>query len=168
MNLYIGCPIWSFKGWVGNFYPKGTKPSEFLHEYARRLTRQFSSMILSGHSLDLETGAVKFHFDREIPIQRTLALLKATEKFLFFDSKKFTGEGEVGYSLRALLSTCHSVIIYTVSSPRRDEMKAAFDGLAADLLTDTSEESDSPQQKSLRLTIVYEEVTTPCKLSPAK
>jgi uncharacterized protein YecE (DUF72 family) len=38
MNLYIGCPIWSFKGWVGNFYPKGTKASEFLHEYARRLT----------------------------------------------------------------------------------------------------------------------------------
>jgi uncharacterized protein YecE (DUF72 family) len=38
MQLYLGCPIWSFKGWVGNFYPAGTKPSDFLHEYARRLT----------------------------------------------------------------------------------------------------------------------------------
>ena len=38
MNLYLGCPIWSFKGWVGNFYPERTNPSEFLHEYARRLT----------------------------------------------------------------------------------------------------------------------------------
>ncbi|MFO7586361.1 MAG: DUF72 domain-containing protein [Anaerolineales bacterium] len=38
MKLYVGCPIWSFKGWVGNFYPSGTKPSEFLREYARRLT----------------------------------------------------------------------------------------------------------------------------------
>jgi len=38
MNLYVGCPIWSFKGWVGNFYPKGTKPADFLYEYARRLT----------------------------------------------------------------------------------------------------------------------------------
>lgn len=38
MNLYLGCPIWSFKGWVGNFYPEGTKPSDFLREYARRLT----------------------------------------------------------------------------------------------------------------------------------
>jgi uncharacterized protein YecE (DUF72 family) len=38
MNLYIGCPIWSFKGWVGNFYPKGAKSSEFLTEYARRVT----------------------------------------------------------------------------------------------------------------------------------
>lgn len=38
MNLYLGCPIWSFKGWVGNFYPKGTKSSEYLREYAQRLT----------------------------------------------------------------------------------------------------------------------------------
>ena len=38
MNLYLGCPIWSFKGWVGNFYPKGTKPSDYLREYAKRLT----------------------------------------------------------------------------------------------------------------------------------
>ena len=36
--MYIGCPIWSFKGWVGNFYPKGTKPADFLFQYARRLT----------------------------------------------------------------------------------------------------------------------------------
>jgi uncharacterized protein YecE (DUF72 family) len=38
MNLYLGCPVWSFKGWVGNFYPKGTKSTDFLREYARRLT----------------------------------------------------------------------------------------------------------------------------------
>ncbi len=38
MSFFIGCPIWSFKGWVGNFYPEGTKPSEFLREYTRRLT----------------------------------------------------------------------------------------------------------------------------------
>lgn len=36
--FYVGCPIWSFKGWVGNFYPKGAKPAEFLFHYARRLT----------------------------------------------------------------------------------------------------------------------------------
>lgn len=37
MSLYLGCPVWSFKGWVGNFYPKGTKPNQFLSEYAKRL-----------------------------------------------------------------------------------------------------------------------------------
>ena len=38
MRFYIGCPIWSFKSWVGNFYPEGTKPAEFLREYSQRLT----------------------------------------------------------------------------------------------------------------------------------
>src|SRR5690348_12482050 len=38
MSIYLGCPIWSFKGWVGNFYPKGTKSGDFLREYASRLT----------------------------------------------------------------------------------------------------------------------------------
>ena len=38
MNLFVGCPIWSFRGWVGNFYPKGTKPSQYLREYSKRLT----------------------------------------------------------------------------------------------------------------------------------
>jgi uncharacterized protein YecE (DUF72 family) len=38
MAFHVGCPVWSFKGWVGNFYPKGTKPSEFLREYAKRVT----------------------------------------------------------------------------------------------------------------------------------
>lgn len=38
MALFLGCPVWSFKGWVGNFYPKGTKSADFLCEYARRLT----------------------------------------------------------------------------------------------------------------------------------
>ena len=35
--LYLGCPVWSFKGWVGNFYPSGTKSSDFLREYAKRV-----------------------------------------------------------------------------------------------------------------------------------
>jgi uncharacterized protein YecE (DUF72 family) len=38
MSIYLGCPVWSFKGWVGNFYPQGTKSTDFLREYASRLT----------------------------------------------------------------------------------------------------------------------------------
>ena len=37
MNLFLGCPIWAYKGWVGDFFPKGTKSADFLREYARRL-----------------------------------------------------------------------------------------------------------------------------------
>lgn len=125
--------------------------------YAKGITRQFSYVILSGHSFDLRTGHVKFHFDREIPIQRTCALLKATEKFLFFDSGKFMGEGEVGYSLRDLLSTSNAVVIYTVSSSRSDEIKAAFHRLSGDLLTEAASETDFKEPKSLRLTIVGRE-----------
>jgi uncharacterized protein YecE (DUF72 family) len=37
MELYIGCPIWANKSWVGSFYPEGTKPSEYLPVYAQQL-----------------------------------------------------------------------------------------------------------------------------------
>src|SRR4030065_539728 len=38
MKLYLGCPIWANKDWVGSFFPEGTKSKDFLREYARRLT----------------------------------------------------------------------------------------------------------------------------------
>jgi len=36
--FYIGCPMWGYKEWVGNFLPKHTPPSDFLQLYSRRLT----------------------------------------------------------------------------------------------------------------------------------
>jgi uncharacterized protein YecE (DUF72 family) len=35
--LFLGCPMWSLKGWAGPFLPSGTKPRDFLREYSRRL-----------------------------------------------------------------------------------------------------------------------------------
>lgn len=32
-KVYIGCPRWGVKEWVGKLYPKGTKDSHFLDEY---------------------------------------------------------------------------------------------------------------------------------------
>lgn len=37
-KLFLGGPIWAYKGWLGSFFPPGTKPRDFLREYARRLT----------------------------------------------------------------------------------------------------------------------------------
>lgn len=131
--------------------------------YADGLTRQFSYLILSGHSFDLRTGEVRFLFDRELPIQRSLALQRATEKFLFFDSTKFRGEGVVGYSVRDLLKTCKAVVIYTVwskgtaASPGTTEIKAAFDQLSAHLLAPAPEGAEPTETHSLRLTIVGRE-----------
>ena len=31
---YLGCPVWSFKGWVGNLFSAGAKPGEYLRQYA--------------------------------------------------------------------------------------------------------------------------------------
>jgi uncharacterized protein YecE (DUF72 family) len=38
MEIFIGCPVWSAKAWVGTFYPEGTKAAAYLREYTRRLT----------------------------------------------------------------------------------------------------------------------------------
>lgn len=37
MELFIGCPIWSEKGWVGSLYPEGTKSSDYLRIYSSQL-----------------------------------------------------------------------------------------------------------------------------------
>jgi len=38
MTYFTGSAIWGYTGWVGNFFPKGSKPADFLREYSRRLT----------------------------------------------------------------------------------------------------------------------------------
>lgn len=35
-KIYIGCPRWGVKEWVGKIYPKGTKDSLFLDEYIKQ------------------------------------------------------------------------------------------------------------------------------------
>lgn len=35
-NVYIGCPRWGVKEWVGKLYPKGAKDSHFLDEYVKQ------------------------------------------------------------------------------------------------------------------------------------
>ncbi|HCF25834.1 MAG TPA: DUF72 domain-containing protein, partial [Cyanobacteria bacterium UBA11049] len=38
MNFRIGCAVWSYKGWVGDLYPPGSRPTDFLHLYSQRFT----------------------------------------------------------------------------------------------------------------------------------
>jgi uncharacterized protein YecE (DUF72 family) len=37
-HLHLGTSSWTAKGWLGTFYPSGTKPADFLAHYARRYT----------------------------------------------------------------------------------------------------------------------------------
>lgn len=36
--FYIGCPMWGYKEWVGEFFPPRTPQGEFLRLYSQRLT----------------------------------------------------------------------------------------------------------------------------------
>ncbi len=38
MSLYLGCPMWGLKSWVGPFFPPKTKQAAFLSAYSRRLS----------------------------------------------------------------------------------------------------------------------------------
>jgi uncharacterized protein YecE (DUF72 family) len=38
MTFLIGCAVWAFKGWLGDFYPAGSRSSDFLSLYSRRFT----------------------------------------------------------------------------------------------------------------------------------
>jgi uncharacterized protein YecE (DUF72 family) len=42
-QIYIGCPIWTCKDWLGKLYPAGAKDKDFLHYY----TRQFNTIELN-------------------------------------------------------------------------------------------------------------------------
>jgi uncharacterized protein YecE (DUF72 family) len=35
-HLYIGCTGWGMKEWVGEVYPKGTKPADYLYHYGKQ------------------------------------------------------------------------------------------------------------------------------------
>ncbi|MEO7912925.1 MAG: DUF72 domain-containing protein, partial [Roseiflexaceae bacterium] len=37
-NFYIGCAVWGYKDWVGGLFPPGSKQTDFLSLYSRRLT----------------------------------------------------------------------------------------------------------------------------------
>lgn len=38
MAVYIGCPVWGYKEWIGSFFPDRTPASDFLRLYSQRLT----------------------------------------------------------------------------------------------------------------------------------
>jgi uncharacterized protein YecE (DUF72 family) len=37
-SFFLGCAIWSYPAWVGELFPRGSKPGDFLSLYSRRFT----------------------------------------------------------------------------------------------------------------------------------
>ncbi|MDX2099934.1 MAG: DUF72 domain-containing protein [Leptolyngbyaceae cyanobacterium bins.59] len=38
MQFFLGCAVWAYKGWLGDFYPAGSQSADFLQLYSQRLT----------------------------------------------------------------------------------------------------------------------------------
>lgn len=62
-KIYIGCPVWGDKDWVGKIYPTGTKPKEFLHYYAT----QFNSIELNGTHYNFPTEILIEKWKADVP-----------------------------------------------------------------------------------------------------
>ncbi|MEM7770334.1 MAG: DUF72 domain-containing protein [Cyanobacteria bacterium P01_A01_bin.37] len=37
-KFYLGCAVWAFKNWIGDLYPQGSRSTQFLNLYSKRLT----------------------------------------------------------------------------------------------------------------------------------
>ncbi|MEQ9668476.1 DUF72 domain-containing protein [Coleofasciculus sp. G2-EDA-02] len=37
MNFLLGCAVWAYKGWIGEFYPPKSQGGQLLHLYSQRL-----------------------------------------------------------------------------------------------------------------------------------
>lgn len=124
-------------------------------EFVTKFKRDFHYALLSAYSFDLATGDVKFHFPKEIALQRACASRWADHKFLFLQASKFQPEGETAYRLHDMLRTAHSVTVYTVHSARDEKIIAGFDKLAKKMKLEIgSPPDDALDFKLLRLQIV--------------
>ncbi|MDY6936658.1 MAG: DUF72 domain-containing protein [Cyanobacteriota bacterium] len=36
VRFKLGCAVWAYRGWMGDFYPNGSRSSDFLHLYSHR------------------------------------------------------------------------------------------------------------------------------------
>lgn len=62
-KVYIGCPIWAVRSWVGPLYPPGTPNSDYLKEYAKSFnTVEINSTFY--HLLDPKRLA---HWQSQVP-----------------------------------------------------------------------------------------------------
>ncbi|TAF63309.1 MAG: DUF72 domain-containing protein [Cytophagales bacterium] len=102
MQIYVGCPIWNHKAWIGHLYPKNAKEKDFLHHYSQ----QFNTIELNLTHYripDLDTvhkwhSQTQPHFTfcpkipQEISHQQLLRGDFQNLSQLFFDNMSYLGE----------------------------------------------------------------------------
>lgn len=62
-KLFVGCPVWGEKEWLGNIYPKATKEKDFLFHYSR----QFNCIELNMTYYRIPTPATVINWKNATP-----------------------------------------------------------------------------------------------------
>ncbi len=82
MSFYIGCAVWAYKDWVGDFYPANSRPSDFLNLYSQRLT-------------SVEGNTTFYSFPSEATVLRWKAATPSSFKFCLKLPREITHQGSL-------------------------------------------------------------------------
>ncbi len=110
LQAYVGLPRWGSKDWIGEIYPKGTKPAEYLGYYARSFNSiELNSTHYRSPSPDLvrqwyEASQPGFLFCPKVPqvISHYRKLLDCREELLRFTEAIAGFEDRLGHSFLQL------------------------------------------------------------------
>ncbi len=109
-SIYVGCPIWSEKSWVGKVYPKGAKEKEYLKYYGEK----FPAIELNATHYNIpdedtvirwrESVPDNFKFCPKIPqsISHAKDIVKMTDSMLYFITSLKPLEKKLGTSFLQL------------------------------------------------------------------
>jgi uncharacterized protein YecE (DUF72 family) len=62
-KIYVGCPIWANKNWVGKWYPQHTKPKDYLEYYAK----QFNTIELNSTHYQIPSNQTIKNWKQKVP-----------------------------------------------------------------------------------------------------
>jgi len=65
LEIYVGCPIWSHKDWVGKIYPAKAKDKDFLMYYAQ----QYNSIELNATHYKIPSLSTIARWVADVPIR---------------------------------------------------------------------------------------------------
>jgi uncharacterized protein YecE (DUF72 family) len=78
--LLLGTPIWTGEGWVGSFYPMGSKPADFLSFYATKfrtveVDSTFYRIPTAHRQAVARTDASGLYIRCEVPLRGLMSLM---------------------------------------------------------------------------------------------
>ncbi|MBW4467580.1 MAG: DUF72 domain-containing protein [Pegethrix bostrychoides GSE-TBD4-15B] len=91
MSFRLGCAIWAYKDWVGDLFPKGSRPADFLQLYSRRF-------------MTVEGNTTFYSVPDAATVQRWASQTPAGFQFCPKLPRQITHQGRLVPQLPALLS----------------------------------------------------------------